>query len=51
VSRQVDKRGDTTLQLDSIMSSKATDDIGGERLTLVVQKCTLKVLRVRRPSA
>jgi len=50
VSRNLDKLGDTTLQLDSILSSSATDSIGGKRLTLVVQKCTLKVLSVRRPT-
>lgn len=50
VSRRLDKRGDTTLQLDSILSSTATDSTGGKRLTLVVQKCTLKVLSARRPA-
>jgi len=49
VARSIDKHGDTTLQLGSIMSSTATDGIGGERLTIVVQKCTLKVLSARRP--
>lgn len=50
VSRRLDERGDTILQLDWILSSTATDSVGSKRLTLVIQKCTLKVLSVRRPN-
>ncbi len=50
VSRRLDERGDTILQLDSILSSAATDSVGAKRLTLVIQKCSLKVVGVRRPT-
>lgn len=49
-SRATDTRGDIILQLKGIAPAPNDPPVAGERLTVVVQRCTHKVLRVSRPA-